>query len=357
MVSEYLLHALHLLQTGNAAEAERQLRLAIQEDPNDPEAYALLAVALCQLKRGEEALDTANQAVHISPENPMGHYAAAVALHELERYEKGIMAVREALRLDSQQTRFHALLSQLHLARSEWKLALEAAEAGLEIDAEDETCVDLRSIALVNLGRRAEATIAIDDNLRRNPENPTTHANQGWSLLHAGQYTQALDHFREALRLEPNSGWARQGIIEALRARNPIYGLLLRYFLWMLRLSPNWRMGVVFGALIGMQIIGQLLASAPYLVIVVYAYYIFAYLTWTARPLFDLLLRLDPYGRMVLQDDQIQASNLVGLCLLAALGLALGGLALGTSLLGVAFMALVLVIPAQASFLPGVKTV
>lgn len=313
MPSEYTIHALRLLELRSYPEAERQLRLAIQEDPNDPQSYALLAITLSALKRGDEALDCANQAILLAPEYPSGHYAAALALLILERYEKGIMAVKEALRLESDDVRFYALLSQLHLARSEWPAALQAAEAGLEIDAEDDQCVDLRSIALVNLGRRAEAGIAIDDNLRRNPENPISHANQGWSLLHAGQHLQALEHFREALRLDPQSGWARQGIIESLRARNPIYGLLLRYFLWMTRLSPNLRMAVVLGGWFGIQVVRSLLAFSPWLIVVIFAYYIFAYLTWTARPLFDLLLRLDPYGRMVLQEDQIKASNLVGL--------------------------------------------
>src|SRR5207253_2445762 len=46
---------------------------------------------------------------------------------------------------------------------------------------------------------------------------------------------------------------------------------------------------------------------------------LFAYLTWTASPLFNLLLRLDPYGRLVLTREQIRASNLVGACLVCAL--------------------------------------
>ena len=44
---------------------------------------------------------------------------------------------------------------------------------------------------------------------------------------------------RETLRLEPGNEWARQGLVTALKARNPIYGLFLQYALFMGRLSPR----------------------------------------------------------------------------------------------------------------------
>lgn len=42
-------------------------------------------------------------------------------------------------------------------------------------------------------------------------------------------------------------------------------------------------------------------------------------LTWTADPLFNLLLRLNRFGRLVLPREKIVASNWFGLCVLAAL--------------------------------------
>ena len=37
--------------------------------------------------------------------------------------------------------------------------------------------------------------------LARRPDDPMTHANQGWALLHEGKPYPAMEHFREALRL------------------------------------------------------------------------------------------------------------------------------------------------------------
>ncbi len=45
--------------------------------------------------------------------------------------------------------------------------------------------------------------------LANDPENALTHANQGWALLHRGDHERALEHFREALRIDPELEWAR----------------------------------------------------------------------------------------------------------------------------------------------------
>ena len=54
--------------------------------------------------------------------------------------------------------------------------------------------------------------------------------------MHAGDFRGALEHFREALRLNPSPEWARAGLVEALKARYPS-AASLRYFLWMSTLS------------------------------------------------------------------------------------------------------------------------
>jgi hypothetical protein len=47
--------------------------------------------------------------------------------------------------------------------------------------------------------------------------------------------------------------------------------------------------------------------------------FVFVLLTWTADPLFNLLLHMNRFGRLALSREQIRASNWVGGCLLLAL--------------------------------------
>jgi hypothetical protein len=211
----------------------------------------------------------------------------------------------------------------IHIDQKQWAEGLAAAERGLALDAEHVACTNLRAIALVKLGRKAEAGATIEAALARNPENAITHANQGWTLLEQGEPARALEHFKEALRLEPGNEWARAGIVEALKARYFVYSLMLRYFLWMAKLSPQVQWGILIGGYFANRMLGQASkgfpALAPWIWPLRILYLAFVVLTWTADPLFNLLLRLNRFGRLALTEEQTRASNWVGTCLLLAL--------------------------------------
>ena len=50
-------------------------------------------------------------------------------------------------------------------------------------------------------------------------EAKTLEEKKAWALIEQGEHEQAMEHFREALRLNPQLDWARQGIVEAMKAR------------------------------------------------------------------------------------------------------------------------------------------
>ena len=327
-----------LLQQRRHDLAETELRRHLAGDPDDAPGHTLLALCLAALERPREAIDEAREAIRLAPDLPNAHYAHALALEAAQRYDAAEDAIREAIRLDPEDADNRALLAQLHVDRQRWRDALAAADEGLAIDPEHGTCLNLRAHALVQLGRRDDAAETIDEALARDPEDPLTHANQGWARLHAADYAGALEHFREALRLNPQLEWAREGLVEALKARYPVYGLLLRYFLWMSRLPRGTQMLVIFGGWFGMRIARGLAAMDPMLQLiltpVIIAYAIFAVLTWTADPLFNLLLRLNPFGRYALSREQATASNWVGIFTAAALLCGVAAALLGSPSLG-----------------------
>ena len=159
--------------------------------------------------------------------------------------------------------------------------------------------------------------------LARNPESAFTHANQGWTLLHQGDHRRAFEHFREALRLDPEIDWARQGIVEAMKARNPLYRPLLGYFLWMSRLSDKAQWAVIIAIYMGPKILNAVAkanpALVPWVAPLVAVILLFVVMTWVADPLFNLMLRLDKFGRLALSREQVVASNWIGACLIGVL--------------------------------------
>ena len=159
--------------------------------------------------------------------------------------------------------------------------------------------------------------------LFRSPDNAVTHANRGWTLLEGGDRKKALEHFKESLRLDPTGDWARAGIVEALKAGNPVYALMLRYFFWMSRLSGRAQWAVILGGYFGSRLVAGMGRSSPelrpWILPLQIAYVAFALLTWLADPICNLLLRLNRYGRLALSSEQLASSNWVGGCLLLSL--------------------------------------
>lgn len=335
--------------------AEQQLRTALADDPNEPFAHAMLAICLENQKQLEAAQAEARQAVHLAPDQPYCHYALASVLMEADDLPAAEAAITESIRLDPFDADYYALLAGIRHTRHNWPGALQAAELGLEAYPEHVGCANLRAMTLVQLGRREEAGATIEAALARDPDNAVTHANQGWKLLHERRVPPALEHFREALRLDPELEWARQGMLEALKARQFLYRWMLGYFLWMSRLGPGAQWGVIVGGYILMRVLGSVGKANPSLLPLILPlellYGLFAILTWTAPHLFNLLLRCDRFGRHLLSPDQTRGANGVGACLTAGLLLFALGLVLGRGVLVLgALGCLALMIPVGGTF-------
>jgi len=211
-------------------------------------------------------------------------------------------------------------------------------------------------VALTQLGRRAEAGETIQTALGREPDNALSHANMGWTLLHQGEPRRAMQHFQESLRLDPNLEWARQGIVEALKAHNVLYRPMLRYFLWMSRLSPGVRIGVIVGLYFAFRLLRTVTREmpqwTPYVMPFIVVYIAFVLLTWTAGSVFNLLLRLHPVGRYALSAEEVRAANFVGAFLAAALILAVvGGLLPNRHLLVGAGFTAAMILPVSGVYL------
>lgn len=152
-------------------------------------------------------------------------------------------------------------------------------------------------------------------------ESAAALTRQGWAALEQGEPQQAVQHFRRALRLRPNHAAARSGIVEALKARQPVYRWLLGWFFWLARFQPSTQIAVMIVAFLALRLLSGIAAEyrewAPYLWPVLIVIFGGCLLSGLASPLFDVLLRLDPVGEKSLDEDQRRGANLLLFNLLA----------------------------------------
>ncbi|HEY9784551.1 MAG TPA: tetratricopeptide repeat protein [Candidatus Obscuribacterales bacterium] len=286
-------------------QAEEEFRKGLAVSPSDAHMRSMLALAMLAQNKLSEAKQQAREAISLEPDNSFTHYAYALVLSVEGKYGDAQKAIEEAIRLNPYSAAYFAQAADIQLSQDSWKQALDFADRGLELKATDVDCLNARAIALTRLGRAREAEESIDLALAKEPESHTTHANKGWILFRQGKADEAADHYREALRLNPNSRWAREGILEALKARNPLYYPCAFITLWVSDLDRRASLFFIV-----------LLVCIPPLRAMMFVLFLFSYL---ARNLFNLLLMTDPFGKRVLNEHEKGTATVCGAWLAAVI--------------------------------------
>ena len=328
--------ALVFSDVGRPTDAEQALREALRADPDDAFAHVMLALVLSELGRPGDALDSAETAIGLAPEFPLAHTARAQALLALERYKQAEAAVVEAIRLEPEEEQGHIVHSAILAARGRWPDALAAAEKALSLDPDSETARGLRAYALAMSERGPDWEDAARATLAAAPESAVAHALAGQAHLLRGRERDAVEHFHEALKLDPGSEGAQAGLAQALKAAHPLFRPFFRFFVWQERLSTGWKIALTFGPLVVVRALRPA-ADNPVVIAVVVVWLLFVASTWLSVPIANLALRLSMIGRSVLPSDEKRSSSaflaLIGLCLLAiVLAIAVDGSFTGAAL-------------------------
>jgi tetratricopeptide (TPR) repeat protein len=314
--------------------AEQEFRLALAHDPDDPLPHALLALCILEREGFDEAQAEAERAVGLGPDLPFCRRVLAAVFLRRNRLEEAEKVAQTGLEMDPYDPEMHLTLANINLLKRDWKRAEYFANEGLALEPDHVGCANARATALTNLGRKDEAEATIRGILERDPEDAFSHANQGWTALHQSDPNKALEHFREALRLEPDLEWAQAGMVEALKARYFLYRWMLRFFLWMGSLGNRWQWAIILGLLFFNRSLGtianQFPWAAPYLLPLQFLLFGFTALTWLAEPLFNVTLRWNRYGKHMLKPLQRIAADVTLVLLLAALGVAIYAIAVNS---------------------------
>lgn len=327
MKTHFLDRARQLIQMDRLADAEGEIRKALAEDPHDAEALILLALCRIDEKKFDEAVQLAEQAVAQEPESPFIYQVLGRAYFYSQNIPQARLAIQQGQQLAPSDASFYYLRAQIEFYQENWQQALRETERGLELDPEDVDLINLRAQALVKLNRNSDADVNLDYALNKAPEDSYSHANKGWVAIEKDRYEEAVKHFMEALRLDPENDYARSGLKEAIKGKNLMYRGVLKYFLWMGKMQEKGRWAFIIGAYIIYRILLAISKNvpelAPFLYPILALYVLFAFSSWIAQPISNLFLRFHPLGKHALDKDEILATNIAGaLALLSLLSFA-----------------------------------
>jgi tetratricopeptide (TPR) repeat protein len=328
MIESILERAEQFINLKRYKEAERELKEVLALDPNRADALALYSICLAEQQKLDEAVTLIQNAISKEPDNDYFLYLQSLYFLKQDKVVEAEKFIRNAIQYQPHNADYFGLLASLRLNQKEWQQALEASNLGLAVDPDNLTCLNVRSTALFKLNKKEQAYETIQEALNKDPENEYTHCNIGWGLLERGDPKLALQHFRQALKINPNFDQAKAGLVEALKARYWFYRIFLKYSFWLANMKGKGQWVVILGLYFGIRFLGYVADTNPQLAVflkpIIYIYIAFAISTWVVSPLSNLFLRLNIYGRYALTDNEIKASNFVGVSFM--IGIA-GGIA------------------------------
>lgn len=320
MHDQLLQRAILLMQQKKYREAQTILSGLLAQDPQNPDILSMFCEVKIQLDDFRSAMELANHAIGIAPADDRLFYQRARIYLQQEEYNLAEQDLSHAIALEPYDADYFALYAMMQNSRKRFEQALQLSEQALEIDPENIYALNARSTALLKLNRKEESFAGIEGAFRHDPDNAYTHANYGWGLLEKGSPKNALQHFREALRIDPNLQLAQAGMMEALKARYWVYRIFLRFAFFMGNLTAKYQWGVILGLYAATRGLNYLAnhnpTLRPYVMPVVIILVVFAFSTWIITPLSNLFLRFNPYGKHLLDENEITASNHVAISLL-----------------------------------------
>ena len=130
----------------------------------------------------------------------VGQAQAALAAGRLDEAEPALHAI---VRSNPREAFAWALLGLVHVRRAQPETALAHADRALGLDRDNPDYLNLRGVALGELGRIDDAAAAFRRALKRRPAHAECHYNLGKALLKREDLSGARESFRRAATLDP----------------------------------------------------------------------------------------------------------------------------------------------------------
>mmetsp|Transcript_12945 Transcript_12945/g.25097 ORF Transcript_12945/g.25097 Transcript_12945/m.25097 type:complete len:519 (-) Transcript_12945:255-1811(-) len=152
---------------------------------------------------------------------PQNLFPYGVCLIQVEKEDEAISVLKQAMEQDDKNWRIPVSLGTVYLRQKDFASAVEYLERSMELDDQprNDPMVNFNyAVALMNLGRDAEAKAPLELVVSAEPENHVALGLLGTILIHERDFDQAAEVLERAAKLDPaqkdssihyNLGYAR----------------------------------------------------------------------------------------------------------------------------------------------------
>ena len=169
------------------------------------DSHINLGIVLVGQGKVVEAITSYLQALRFNPNNADAHNNLGIARVLQKQHAEALQSFREALRLDPTNPNWHINLGNaLQGSRPAGRSSRVLSQQGAATQSGQCQCPQpLLGLALLGQGKKVEAIESFRQALRINPNYANGHNNLGTALQDQGQTTEAIASFRQALQIDP----------------------------------------------------------------------------------------------------------------------------------------------------------
>jgi tetratricopeptide (TPR) repeat protein len=199
-------------RTNDWPAAEQEWRLVIKLVPKDARAWVNLGVALNRQNKSREAIGAWTQATTIDPKLAGAHFNLGLALVRSNEFAAAINPLKVALMLESDNDAARRALALALVGLERFPEASREIARLLARSPRDATLLEMAAQCFMRQRRYGEATIVLKRRLDLGNETSQLWAQYGDALDGANRTIEALEAYKRAVALAPDSTITRYGL-------------------------------------------------------------------------------------------------------------------------------------------------
>lgn len=210
--------AIHYIEEQNFEKAAELLNQAITEHPSDPLAYINFGNLLLHMNDNKRAANFFNKALELDDRVATAYYGLGNLYYNEQSFNQAQENYQKAIELGLKDGDVYYMLGMSFRGLEQDLLALPHLLRATELNPDDSESLFQYGLALAETSYINEAKQAFECTLKREAEHADAHYNLGVIALYNEKAKKAIDHFEQALSIQPDHLLAANGKKQVLKA-------------------------------------------------------------------------------------------------------------------------------------------
>ncbi|WP_168119723.1 tetratricopeptide repeat protein [Paenibacillus sp. HB172176] len=227
-----------LLELKRYKDAMQEAQQLIAENPDEANAYAVLAQVVMRMEQYKDAESWSLQALKRDPDNRIAWFVRCVIFYEQQKWKELEQCLQEAQRVDPNEAFYFFLRANALNRKGAYSRAKEELLDGLELAPENALYLAGLSYTEALLGQVAASRQIARQALRLEVESYQVYLYLGWAAERRGDYDDYLLMLKNSVQLDPTDKQIRESYLEALQKNYRFYRILLAPATLLKRMKP-----------------------------------------------------------------------------------------------------------------------